>query len=272
MKRSAVPIALSLLFSLAACTSPGVEEPTPTPSLLPSPSASAPLILDDGKGDRPTMPEDLPQDMAYLYDFFFSERYDRQVSDEFSLTGRELPGRGMFLLYEPYVNQLEGAVETTADGDGMTPYRLRQYRATLESGTLLVGTHYYEPDQLEYLSYLWTDIPGMKTVREVTVGSSEADLLRAYPEQLYYLTAQEASPGIWSLESESDLSPSFDCAYTWQPYTQENNDCRDITFYLKDGTVAAIEISSPYELRYVYGYDRDAGLETANANRAALDG
>lgn len=270
MKRSSIPIALSLLFPLAACTFPAVGEPSPP--LLPSPSPSSSLVVDDGKGDRPTVPEDLPQDMAYLYDFFFSERYDRQVSDEFSLTGRELPGRGMLLLYEPYVNQLEGAVETTADGDGMTPYRLRQYRATLESGALLAGTHYYAPDQLEYLSYLWTDIPGMKTVREVAVGSSEADLLRAYPEQLYYLTAQEASPGVWALDPEANLSPAFDCAYVWQPYTRENNDCRDITFYLRDGAVAAIEIASPYELRYVHGYDRDAGLETANANRATLDG
>ena len=74
------------------------------------------------------------------------------------------------------------------------------------------------------------------------------------------------------MDPEANLSPAFDCAYAWQPYTRENNDCRDITFYLRDGAVAAIEIASPYELRYVHGYDRDAGLETANANRATLDG
>lgn len=52
------------------------------------------------------------------------------------------------------------------------------------------------------------------------------------------------------------------------PFTQESNELRDITFYMKDGVVAAIEVMEPYELRYVYGYDRAAGLKYAD-NQAA---
>ena len=63
---------------------------------------------------------------------------------------------------------------------------------------------------------------------------------------------------------------SFDCAYAWQPFAVESNDIRDITFYINDGVVVAIEMMEPYELRYVYGYDRDAGLARAVENRNKL--
>lgn len=36
---------------------------------------------------------------------------------------------------------------------------------------------------------------------------------------------------------------------------------------MKDGVVAAIEVMEPYELRYVYGYDRAAGLKYADTRR-----
>ncbi|MGN0710751.1 MAG: hypothetical protein ACI4LO_03240 [Anaerovoracaceae bacterium] len=44
----------------------------------------------------------------------------------------------------------------------------------------------------------------------------------------------------------------FDYAYAWQPYNAENNDIRDITFYIKDGKISSIEVIKPFELRYVY--------------------
>lgn len=61
-----------------------------------------------------------------------------------------------------------------------------------------------------------------------------------------------------------------DTPYMWQPFTPETNEIRDMTFYIKDGKVAALEIIEPYELRHVYGYDRDAGLQYANVKREAL--
>lgn len=45
------------------------------------------------------------------------------------------------------------------------------------------------------------------------------------------------------------------------------NEIRDITFYIKDRMVVAIEIVQLFELRHVYGYDRDAGLQYAEEQR-----
>lgn len=49
-----------------------------------------------------------------------------------------------------------------------------------------------------------------------------------------------------------------DSAYYYQPF--EDNDIRDIHFYMRDGEVVAIEMFSPFELRHVYGTDRDEAL------------
>ena len=212
--------------------------------------------------DKPTLPENIPLGTEYLYDFCFSERYDIRISEAFSLlfpktvdTG--ILGNQLFLLAR-YQNEKAPSAEETRDGDGMVPHGYRTYRYEFGAvGTLMVETDFYEPDGLEFVSYLWTDIAGVRTGAQVGVGSTEKELLSAYPENLYYL-----EPGM-GLDSELP----YDCGYVWQPFTPESNDIRDITFYLRDGAVEAIEMVEPYELRYVYGYDRDWGLERANANR-----
>lgn len=50
----------------------------------------------------------------------------------------------------------------------------------------------------------------------------------------------------------------------------ETNEIRDITFYMKDYAIAAIEIIEPYELRHVYGYDREAGLQYTEDKRGEI--
>ncbi len=50
----------------------------------------------------------------------------------------------------------------------------------------------------------------------------------------------------------------------------ETNEIRDITFYMKDGRIAAMESIEPYELRHVYGYDREAGLQYTEDKRGEI--
>ena len=154
---------------------------------------------------------------------------------------------------------------TVFDGDGMTPHKYKRYWDSFETGNLEIGTHYYEPDGVEYISYLWSDIEGVKTHRNISVGSAEEDILSAYPEDLYYVDQESASPGFMELRDKKDFN--YDYAYTWQPFTAESNDIRDITFYIKEGKVVSIEMISPFELRYVYGYDREAGLQYVEEQR-----
>lgn len=222
----------------------------------------------DPGNDKPTIPQDLPSDMEYLYDFRFSERYDSHVTPDFSLglLGSAVSLDGTLSLFEKYQNANEPGGEYTYDGDGMVPHRYKQYRYTFQQGTLMIGTDYYEPDNVEYISYLWTDLEGVQTNRNISVGSSEAELLQAYTSDLYFLEQGDTEPGTSAVNKESNVGVC-DYAYAWQPFNQESNELRDITFYIKDGAVAAIEIMEPYELRYVYGYDRAAGLESANAKR-----
>ena len=228
-----------------------VSAPTATPA-GPETVPATPSGGDDG--DRPTVPEDVALGTEYLYDFRFSERYDARVSDVFTLTLPEGVPQSQLSLLARYQTTAEGE---TRDGDGMVPHQYRTYRYALGSGTLVVETDFYGPDSLEFISYLWTDLAGARTGASVGVGSREEELLAAYPQDLYYL-----EPGM-GLDPESP----YDCGYVYQPFTAESNDIRDITFYLQDGVVAAIEMVEPYELRYVYGYDRDRGLAQADANR-----
>ena len=206
-------------------------------------------------GDRPTLPEDVALGTEYLYDFRFSERYDARVSDVFTLTLPEGAPQSQLSLLARYQTTAEGE---TWDGEGMVPHQYRTYRYGLGSGTLVVKTDFYGPDNLEFISYLWTDLVGAQTGASVGVGSGEEELLAAYPQDLYYL-----EPGM-GLDPESP----YDCGYVYQPFTAESNDIRDITFYLQNGVVAAVELTEPYELRYVYGYDRDWGLAQADAKRS----
>ena len=120
--------------------------------------------------------------------------YKRQVlSEEAGALGDEL------FLYEKYQGELNGGEVTVYDGDGMTPHKYKRYWDSFETGNLEIGTHYYEPDGVEYISYLWSDIEGVKTHRNISVGSAEEDILSAYPEDLYYVDQESASPGYMEL-------------------------------------------------------------------------
>lgn len=242
----------------------GIQAPVSTPSQA-GPETTPAIPAGADAGDRPTIPEDVALGTEYLYDFRFSERYDARVSDPFSLSfprtvDTGVPDNRLFLLAR-YQNEKAPSGEGTRDGEGMVPHMYRTYRYEFDgAGSLMVETDFYEPDGLEFVSYLWTDIAGAATGAQVGVGSGEGEILAAYPQDLYYL-----EPGM-GLDPESP----YDCGYVYQPFTAQSNDIRDITFYLQDGVVAAVEMTEPYELRYVYGYDRDWGLERADANRRGM--
>lgn len=145
----------------------------------------------------------------------------------------------------------------------------------------MIGTHYYEPDEVEYISYLWSDVEGTKTNKNIVVGSTEKELLSAYTDDLYYIDKGEAFSEIGlsvigligyqeGNSEELDENYDFDYAYMWQPFTSETNEIRDITFYIKGSKVVAIEMIEPYELRHVYGYDRNAGLQHTEEQRKKI--
>lgn len=254
---------LATLMSLSACGQDGRPEQS-KPS--PSPVVSG-LIQSDNTDavDKPTIPEDAAAGTEYLYDFQFSKRYDAHKTEEFSLT---LPDAEKPLsLFERYEGQQSGENGQIFSGEGMVPHSYKRYWFTEDQGELIVVTDYYEPDYAEYVSYLWTTLVGAKTKRDVGVGSTDEELLAAYQTDLYYLDGEAAEVFYLAKDEEGMLSQSFDYAYVWQPFTRETNDIRDITFYLRDGKVIAIEIIEPYELRYVYGYDREAGLQYVQDRR-----
>lgn len=270
--RAAVPMVI-LSCLLTACDSqlPPTDDPVVSGSAMVS---DEPVVSNgDFADDKPTIPDHVAEGIDYLYDFRFSERYDDRVSDEFSLAlpSGFNPSDDTLFLFENYQTELVPISEASYDGDGMVPHMYQRYWYTFETGdSLLVQTDFYEPDDVEYISCVWTDIEGASTNQNVAVGSTEAELLSAYTEDLFYLEQDAAEPAVAKFEEDYDAGFAFDYAYAWQPFTGETNDIRDITFYIKDGKVASIEMMNPFELRYVYGYDGDAGLQYANEKRSEL--
>jgi len=254
--------AIAIVLLLTACTGQT------------TPGDNSPVSENDAPmSDRPTIPEDAPAGIEYLYDFQFSDRYDERVSSDFSLTFPSTISTGLknseLSLLERYQNELVPDGEKVYDGDGMVPHKYKDYYYSLdETGWLLVKTDFYEPDHLEYISYICTNLNNTGTDLGVGVGSSEQELLSAYTDNLYYLGSGQEEPVYSSFDEHPELE--FDCAYAWQPFTAETNEIRDITFYLCNGTVSAVEMTEPSESRYVYGYDRDTGLQLANEKRAEL--
>lgn len=255
-----------LLCLLAACHRNAMQsEPViPSDEII----ADAPTPSDAEKEqDKPTIPENVAEGIDYLYDFRFSERYDDRVTDDFSLvlSGESTPKYDTLFLFGKYQNEMERIQECIRSGDGMVPYLYKRYWYAFNTGdSLVIETDYYEPDGVEYISYIWTDMEGAKTNQGIAVGSTAAELLSAYTDDLYYLEQEQTESSL----VDEDAGYNFDYAYAWQPYSPETNDIRDITFYIADGKVAAIEMTEPYELRYVYGYDRDAGLQYTAEQRA----
>lgn len=248
MKLKLILLPLVCALALSACGSvcdgPGAEPPS--------------------RSDRPTVPENAPEGIDY--DFTFTERYDDNVDEAFSLI---LPKGNTFCLFEKFEPAEEWA-DAIYDGDGRAPHDFGRYWYSAEEGNLVVGTDLYELDEVEYISYLRTDIVGAGTNLGIAVGSSEAELLKAYTDNLYYIEPDYSEAHLMDLDNYNDPGYNCDHAYAWQPFTPETNECRDVTFYITDGKVSAIEIISPYELRYVYGYDRGEGLRIADNMRAEL--
>lgn len=250
---------MASLCLLTACSVETQEQDTA--------SADNSAVSSNAPADKPTVPAETPEDLREMYNFSFSERYDDKIAEAFSLMFSQDVQPNPMVLLQKYENQMEAVGERIYNSDGMEPHKYREYEYAVEAGgRLVVRTDYYEPDQAEYVSCLWTDLEGTRTNLGVGVGSSETDLLAAYQEDLYYLEGDHTEQ-VWSDELSA---VQYQYAYAWQPFTEENNDIRDITFYIRDGVVAAIEMTEPYELRYVYGYDRAAGLQAANKRREEL--
>ncbi len=263
--------AIAIVLLLTACagqtTSDGSSPVSENAAASPSRPNDAPM------SNRPTIPEDAPTGVEYLYDFQFSDRYDDRVSSDFSLTFPSTISTGLknskLSLLERYQNELVPDGEKVYDGDGMVPHKYKDYYYSFdETGWLLVKTDFYEPDSLEYISYVCTNLNDAKTDLGVGVGSTEQELLSAYTDNLYYLGNGQEEPVYSSFDEQPEFE--FDYAYAWQPFTDDNSEVRDITFYICNGIVSAVEMTEPFELRYVYGYDRDSGLQLTNEKRVKL--
>jgi hypothetical protein len=127
-----------------------------------------------------------------------------------------------------------------------------------EKGDFYIHTNNYNmpdaDDALAVVNYMCTDrMWSPKTYRGIAVGSSEKDLLRLYPDNLYHLGKDHAEQGYNEI---SQRNTDFDYAYFYYP---EDRTSRDITFYIKDGTVSFIEMIAAFERRYVYGGENDPG-------------
>ena len=294
-KALACTLSLALLLSLAACGKPQSEQPDASQpgagqsstgqssTGQPDPAAGSAAQSDPDlppeeprTADRPTIPENLAEGMDYLYDFTFTERYDDRRTADFSLI---LPENVQLLssghaveLYEKYQNEAVPDYTTVLDGDGMAPHLYKRYWYSCGAGQeMFVETDFYEPDNVEYVSCIYSNIGGVATNQGVAVGSPESELLSAYRENLYYISKGETEPRIAAVEDGVPFRSVFEYAYAWQPYTPETNECRDVTFYINDGKIVSIETISPFALRYVYGYDRETGRQTADERRAALN-
>lgn len=231
--------------------------------------------------DKPTIPSYLNKDLYYIYDFTFSERYDARMKDDFSLNFSDVSNsmQENYTLFDSFKDLTQTAPVILHESDDLVPPEQHKlYWYTMDNGGLFVDTDYFELDQREYVAYLWTNIKGAETNKTVAVGSTESDLLIAYKDNLFYLDKDEAlSEKRSNLLSFSDFvdehlstleqKNDFDYAYVWQPFTPETNDIRDLTFFMKNDMVVAIEIIKPSELRHVYGYDRKLGLQQTEEKR-----
>ena len=244
-KVMALVLALSVAAGFSACGSDAPEAPDDIENV-------------SVQSDRPTVPES-KRSIEHYFDFTFTERYDERVDRAFSMTLPEEKDSPV-ILYDRFSYDTDAFKEfvsgekylSISDNDGLTAYDSNKFLYMAEDGSyLVVKTDYYDLDDREYISCIRTNVEGAETDRGVKVGSSEEELLDAYygDYDFYYLTKEQTER--YPVEKEPDFA--FDYAFTWQPFTPETNDIRDITYYISDGKVSVIEIMSPYELRYVYG-------------------
>lgn len=219
-------------------------------------------VNEEKEEKKPTIPSGIPVDMEYLFDFSFSDRYDKNIKEDFSL---EFSDEGNFqgcrlALLEKSIDKVDNTEMREYSSDGMAAYSsMRRY---FYSDGVIIGTHRYEQDNVEYISYLWTNRPGSKTITGIEVGSTEESVMEAYPQNLYFIPEGQSEEDALSFKEADIFSLDFDYAFAWQPFTTDSNEIRDITFYLKDGKVTSIEMMQPFELRYVYGFDNGPELVT----------
>lgn len=253
---------LALFLSISALTACTVQQNAVSES-EPVPEQKGPAIPDgEDRTGMPTIPEGIPEDMEYLFDFTFAERYDEAVDMDFSLdfSGAEGMDADTLVLFEQYRDETGSAEVYDYSGDGMTPYSVRRY---VYPDGVIVGTHCYEADGVEYISYLWTNREGVRTAAGIGVGSTQEEIMAAYPSALYYIPGNQTEEDTIAFSELTAFELEFDHAVTWQPFTIESNELRDITFYIQDEIVTSMEVTQPFELRYVYGFDGGPELVTA---------
>ena len=128
--------------------------------------------------------------------------------------------------------------------------------------------NYNMPDSADALAkviYIGTNSRwNPQTYRGIAVGDSEEELLRLYPDDLYYLPKEK-------MVHTNDGHPKkdiFDYAYFYFPH---DGSAKDITFYMSEGTIAYIEMISAYERRYVYDEASDPkNLVNKPANKKSV--
>lgn len=101
-------------------------------------------------------------------------------------------------------------------------------------------------DALAVVDYMVTDeMWDPETYRGIYAGSSEKDLLRLYPDDLYHLGKDGADYGNSEVLQRNE---DFDYAYLYFPKDTSKN----IAFYIRDERVSVIKMSTDSEV-YVYG-------------------
>jgi hypothetical protein len=100
--------------------------------------------------------------------------------------------------------------------------------------------HYVEMDGgQQYLCSMTTEdaspATSLWTCRGARCGDSEAELKEHYPDELIYLDADHVNPSYGSLRT------AYDGAWVYEPGGEAG--CKHILFFMKDGTVAAIEVA-----------------------------
>jgi hypothetical protein len=135
--------------------------------------------------DKPTIPQNVHEDLHYLWDFTFSGRYDARMTDDFSLTLSDKSGQvqGTYTLFDHFNVEEETINVLRHESDDLAPPSQHNlYWFASQNGGLFVDTDYYALDNQEFISYLWTNSEGMHTNKGVAVGGTESNLLRIYED------------------------------------------------------------------------------------------
>ena len=133
----------------------------------------------------------------------------------------------------PWGFELAGTPKALEGGDGFG----QVYEVTCGDSLTL---RYTETDDGQQHLYSMTTedaspATSLWTRRGARCGETEADLKELYPDELIYLDADHVGP------SYGSLSVSYDGAWVYEPGGEAY--CKHILFFMKDGTVVAIEVA-----------------------------